>query len=499
MKSVRIIIFAIAVAKISFAQQMMLPLEKNNYQKVTSYTQLTEFINQLDQQSGLLKVETIGQSVQGRNLYALKFSSGEFGKDKSKLKVLFLAQQHGNEQSGKEGALMLAQSLIKPENKFLFDKLDIVIIPQMNPDGSEVNNRRNGNNADLNRNHLLLTEPETQALHRFFDKYLFEVTMDVHEYAPYGGDWQKYGYRRNASETLGVNTNPNVLEQIRAFSNKEVFPYWSKYLTDNKFNNAIYAPGGPPEQDYIRHSTFDVNDGRQSFGILNSLSFIQEGLNGKDTYVENIRHRAEGQMTGMRAILQFAYLHQVEIKKMVADGRKVLVSGKANPKVSIQSEHAANGQKLSITLLSYATNTDTVVVVYDYRPVVKSIYDVTKPAGYLVPADNKKLMDWVQRHTLTYSPFKNQKGYKIEQYTIKSIDSIDFERDIIINPQVEANAYTGTIGEGDYIFIPTAQLKGNMVVLALEPKSELGLVTYPLFADLLKIGEKFPVLRVSKK
>ena len=499
MKPGLIFIFAIAVAKMSFAQPMMLPLEKNNYQKVTSYDELTAFVSQLDQQSGLLKVETIGQSVKGRNLYALKFSSGEFGKDKSKLKVLFLAQQHGNEQSGKEGALMLAQSLIKPENKFLLDKLDIVIVPQMNPDGSEVNKRRNGNDADLNRNHLVLTESETQALHRFFDKYLFEVTMDVHEYAPYGGDWQKYGYRRNASETLGVNTNPNVSEQIRTFSNKVVFPYWSKYLADNKFTTAIYAPGGPPELDYIRHSTFDVNDGRQSFGILNTLSFIQEGLNGEDTYVDNIRHRAEGQMTGMRAILQFAYLHQGEIKKMVADGRKALESGKANPKVSIQSEHAANGQKLTMTLLSYSTNTDTVVVVNDYRPVVKSIYDVTKPAGYLVPVKNKELMDWVQLHALTYSPFKNQKGYKIEQYTIKGIDSIDFERDIIINPQVEANAYTAAIGEGEYIFIPTAQLKGNMVVLALEPKSELGLVTYPQFADQLKIGEKFPVLRVSKK
>jgi hypothetical protein len=38
-----------------------------------------------------------------------------------------------------------------------------------------------------------------------------------------------------------------------------------------------------------------------------------------------------------------------------------------------------------------------------------------------------------------------------------------------------------------------------MVVLALEPKSELGLVTYRQFADLLKTGETFPVLRVLKK
>jgi murein tripeptide amidase MpaA len=62
--------------------------------------------------------------------------------------------------------------------------MDIAIVPQMNPDGSEQNQRRNGNNADLNRNHLILTEPETMALHRFFDNYLFEVTMDIHEYFP---------------------------------------------------------------------------------------------------------------------------------------------------------------------------------------------------------------------------------------------------------------------------------------------------------------------------
>ena len=130
-----------------FAQQIPIPIDKNNFAKVTSYQELTDFVQQLDKSSGLLDVETIGQSVQDRNLYALKFSSSIFGKDKSKLKVLFLAQQHGNEQSGKEGALLLAQSLLKPENKYLFDNIDIAIIPQMNPDGSEINQRRNGNTA----------------------------------------------------------------------------------------------------------------------------------------------------------------------------------------------------------------------------------------------------------------------------------------------------------------------------------------------------------------
>ncbi len=178
--------FILSLAMISYvcAQQIASPLEKNNYQKATSYEELIAFVKQLDEKSNLLTVENIGQTVQGRNLYALKFSSSEFGKDHSKITVLIHAQQYGNEQSGKEGALLLAQALLMPENRYLLDRMDIAIVPQMNPDGSEQNQRRNGNNADLNRNHLILTEPETMALHRFFDNYLFEVTMDIHEYFP---------------------------------------------------------------------------------------------------------------------------------------------------------------------------------------------------------------------------------------------------------------------------------------------------------------------------
>lgn len=481
------------------AQQLISPLEKNKYQKVTSYDELTEFVKLLDENSDLLKVEVFGQSVQGRNLYALKFSSSEFGKDKSKIKVMFHAQQHGNEQSGKEGALLLAQALLQPENKYLFDKTDFVIIPQVNPDGSEQNKRRNGNDMDLNRNHLLLTEPETVALHRFFDTYLFEVTMDVHEYSPYGGDWEKYGYRKNADVTLGVTTNPNISEKIREISNVEAFPYWAKYVSVNNFSSFVYCPGGPPEQDYIRHSTFDINDGRQSYGIQNTLSFIQEGLNGEDNFVANIKHRAEGQMTGMRGMLEFIYLHKAEIKKLVAADRKALASGKANRKVSIQSEHVNNGEKLTIPLFSYSTKKDTVVIVNDYRPVVKTLTDVQKPAGYLIPKQNKELVEWVGKHALIVAEFKKQKGQKIEQYFVKSIDSIDFERDIVINPIVETREFKGGIAAADYLYIPTAQLKSNLIVLALEPKSELGLVTYKQYAHLLKGGEMYPVLRMKKK
>ena len=481
-----------------FSQSILTPLQKSDYKKITSHVELSQFIKEVDEKSDLIKSEVITKSVEGRELFAVYFSKDGFGKDDSKIKVLIFAQQHGNEQSGKEGALLLINELLKPENQYLFDKIDFVLVPQMNPDGSEKNQRRNGNTMDLNRNHLILTEPETIGLHKLFNKYLFEVTMDVHEYAPYGETYKQYGYRHNNDEELGVNTNINIDEKIRTMQKKVYLPYIEKYFEDRNFSYFEYSPGGPPEIDYIRHSTFDINDGRQSLGIQNTFSFIQEGLNGKDVYVDNIKHRAEGQMTGMLGLLEFAYNHKDELKSLVKTEREKLISNKVSNKIAIQLDHFSDGSKLELPLLSYYSNTDTVISVNDYRPVVKSIYDVVRPKGYLVPKSLKEILDWADRHELTYSDYRKSDDDKIEQYFISGIDSMDFERDIIVNPTVEVDPIKNDLVEADYIFIPVNQLRNNMIVIALEPKSELGLVTYKQFEHLLKKGEIFPILRLVK-
>jgi hypothetical protein len=493
-----IVLLLILLSVNLLSQDFLTPLQKSNYTKVSSHSDLAQFIKEADEKSDLIKSEVITKSVEGKELFAVYFSKDGFGKDESKIKVLIFAQQHGNEQSGKEGALLLINELLKPENQYLFDKIDFVLVPQMNPDGSEKNQRRNGNNMDLNRNHLILTEPETIGLHKLFNKYLFEVTMDVHEYAPYGETYKQYGYRHNNDEELGVNTNINIDEKIRTVQKKVYLPYIEKYFEDRNFSYFEYSPGGPPEIDYIRHSTFDINDGRQSLGIQNTFSFIQEGLNGKDVFIDNIKHRAEGQMTGMLGLLEFAYNHKDQIKNLVKTEREKLVSNQVSEKVAIQLDHFADGSKLELPLLSYYSNNDTVITVSDYRPIVKSIYDVVRPMGYLVPKNLTEIVAWADRHELIYSDYRKSDEDKIEQCFISGIDSMDFERDIIVNPTVEVDPIKNDLVEADYIFIPVNQLRNNMIVIALEPKSELGLVTYKQFEHLLKKGEIFPILRLVK-
>ena len=491
---IRIFFILVLTFIVVSAQQTL--LQKSDYKKITTHAELSKFINEVDEESDLIKSEVIGKSVQGRELYAVYFSNSVFGKDESKIKILIFTQQHGNEQSGKEGALLLITELLKPENKYLFDKIDFVLIPQMNPDGSEVNKRRNGNDMDLNRNHLILTEPETTALHNLFNKHLFEVTMDVHEYYPYGETYKKYGYRNNADEEVGAITNINVAQKIRDLSYNKYLPFIKNYFNERNFSFFEYSPGGPPEIDYIRKSTFDINDGRQSLGIQNTFSFIQEGLNGEDGFIDNIKRRAEGQMTGMLGLLKFSYDNKDEIKQLIKKEREKLITDKVSNKVSIQLDHFPDGSKLELPLLSYFSNKDTVITVNDYRPIVKSLFDVERPAGYLIPKKLTEVVEWAERHSLIYYDYKKSDKDNIQQYYISGIDSMDFERDIIINPIVELKEIPNDLSEKDYIFIPTKQLRNNMIVIALEPKSELGLGTYKNFTHLIKKNEYYQILRV---
>ncbi len=487
----------ILISSTYFSQNLITPLEKSDYKEFTKYEELVDFIKEVDQSSELIEAKVIGKSVEQRDLYCLFFSKGEFGKDISKLKALFFAQQHGNEHSGKEGALKLITELLKPENNFLFDKIDLALIPQVNPDGSEKNQRRNGNNADLNRNHLILTEPETIALHNLFNGFLFDAALDVHEYYPFGEDWDALGYRRNFDEQFGCNTNINISKEIRELSNNSFIPFIKNYLNEKEFSFNIYSPGGPPEKDYIRYSTFDINDGRQSFGIQNTFSFILEGINGIDYTVSNIKRRSEGQMFGMLGLLKYMHNNNSKIFDLVINERIKLSNPTNDEKVAIQLDHFSNGSKMELHLLSLKTNTDTTFFVNNFKPEVRSLTDVIKPDGYLIPKDSVELVDWLNRQNISYQNYDMKENDLIEEYLIQAIDSIDFEGDIVVNPIVEKNNICKIVSE-EFYFIPTNQLLGNLIVTALEPKSMLGLVTYKKYEHLLRIKNTFPILRVIR-
>ena len=231
---------------------------------------------------------------------------------------------------------------------------------------------------DLNRNHLILTEPETQALHKIFNQYLPEVTVDVHQYFPLSEDWIKYGYYKNYDETMGSITNPNASAIIKKFTRNVFFPFVKIYLNKRGFSFFDILREVLPKIERIRLSTYDINDGRQSLGILNSFSLIIEGKHGK-TSIENIKHYSEGQYTAIRALLEFVYNNKNKIKRIVKTERERVSNSKLGEKVAIRVEHVKGKELLKMPLRSVQTEKDTTLFVKKYHPADKILLEVQKP------------------------------------------------------------------------------------------------------------------------
>ena len=93
--------------------------------------------------ANLTALYSIGQSVQGREMWVMVVSSSPYEHMIGKPNVKYVANMHGNEAVGRELMLHLILYLVQNYEtdyyvRWLLDNTRIHIMPSMNPDGFEV-------------------------------------------------------------------------------------------------------------------------------------------------------------------------------------------------------------------------------------------------------------------------------------------------------------------------------------------------------------------------
>jgi murein tripeptide amidase MpaA len=160
-----------------------------------TYESMVDYLKNLDSKQAAMELEVIGQTVKGRDIYMAKYLSNPDNPT-----ILFLTQQHGNEQLTTEGALEFIKHLGTNKLKDVLDHVNVLVIPMLNADGAmgDVNfsldnyladgdrhlTRYNANEVDLNREHdkpVNKMEAEVRALHEnVFEKYDIDYMIDLH-------------------------------------------------------------------------------------------------------------------------------------------------------------------------------------------------------------------------------------------------------------------------------------------------------------------------------
>uniref|UniRef100_A0A7S3QMS3 Peptidase M14 domain-containing protein n=1 Tax=Dunaliella tertiolecta TaxID=3047 RepID=A0A7S3QMS3_DUNTE len=243
--------------------------------------------------SHVSKLSSFGRSAGGAELLALEISSTP-GQRTSKPEFKYVANIHGDEPSGRQLLLALAEKLCTeyPSNslvKKVVDSLHLFLIPTINPDGFRMKHRENMASVDLNRNFpdpLKKTrlrsggrpgrddgepQPEVQALMDFTLRHKFVASLALHEGALVA-NYPMDGYPDGSYSTRGIKQpspdDASFMYIANLYAQRHKTMAASKEFKGGVTNGAQWYPlyGGMQDWNYLvagcMELTLELNDNK---------------------------------------------------------------------------------------------------------------------------------------------------------------------------------------------------------------------------------------------
>lgn len=530
----------------SQSPKILTPAEQCNYTEYSQHEAITQFLSLLDHSSDHLKVKVIGRSRETKeygfkDLYLCILTeegieqSGNINRNKPT--ILIVSSQHGREQSGKEAALWLLRDLVLGELKPFLKRVNVLVIPQANPYGNWFDRRQNEQDLDLNRDHVKLESPEVEAVHQVFRMWMPEATIDVHEK---GDDHYRV--------SIGCVSNPNIHPKIQEFSRAAVLAEVKKdlqnegiafheYLVTQEMGvdssaGVDYRPEDLAGREMMkRYSTTDLNDGRNSLGIYETLSFIQECASRHD--IPTLRERTRWQYFGIRFFIESIARHSEEIIPLVLNLRSEL-----QEKARVYSEEDlvhlrmryARDEKEPVLRIKQFENSESPVrgimkrdkkkgdiltaadvapypypqekkiveeVVKNWFPLVEPTVSVSRPLGYVIPAQNLDVVEVLVRHGLEVQTFKNDTIVDVEAYRVNEVEKAKYDYLPPLKLEMDKLSLETAVHKGDF-YVSCAQYGANLIPSLLEPQSLYGFIRYWKFKLVPEKGGIYPFFRVVK-
>jgi hypothetical protein len=118
----------------------------------------------------------LGYSAQNLPIYGIKIGHGAS-------RIMMWSQMHGNESTTTRAVLDVLRLLNSNKQEFsaLLERIELLVLPMVNPDGSNVFTRVNTLNVDLNRDAATLTQPESKILRKVFDDFKPHYCFNLHD------------------------------------------------------------------------------------------------------------------------------------------------------------------------------------------------------------------------------------------------------------------------------------------------------------------------------
>jgi len=460
--------------------------------KAISYDEMSTFLKSVDGK-GPISVSVEGTTTKGRSVYLVHAVRGTA----PSFRILFYAQQHGDEPAGKVALLYMIRAIAaKPER--LPADVDLWIMPMMNPDGGEAGTRRNGAGADLNRDHIVLEQPETQALYRVVRRVRPTLAVDCHEFGRDSDERRARGWIAYPDITMDGVNNPLFDPAVIAASQRWVDESAAaEAAAGHPFLR--YSVGGMPPDEEQRRSAPDIDGGLNAVGMYGGLSFIIESavMHANAPPAPDLARRVDAYL-----VLFWRFVngdgHRAEDLAAVEQARNRPLPAFiptnylwVNPGMTITKfpvVEADTGRVLEIP----TPNMMTVMAVKSAVPA---------PLAYAIePRSAAAFKLLLERQGIPYEELTAARTVTAEACTLLRIED-DFD-DVYSRYEgrqiVRREAAAPRELPAGTLWVPLASEAAVRAALVLEPAAMYGPYQYPRFRALVTPGKPLPVLRVVR-
>lgn len=468
------------------------PLELAQFRRFSRSLEINDYLCQLAGSSEWAQLAVWGASVNGTPLNAIHLGSPAIADNGQRLRVVLVGSQHGgSEAAGGEALMVLARQLLHEDLRPLLAHMDIHILANANPDGRDADTSKNAHGVNLNRDYVMLLEPESLAIDQALARIRPHVVLDVHESAALKRkSLGLEGYMTEFQAQLEMANNPGIDAGVQQFSEQAILQH----------TLLLIATGGLPSQRYIKeigstqqpltHGGITTRNLRNKAGLCGALSFLLETRmdpkDGQYSSFRNIQVRRSKQLFCIRQFLQVISQQVPAILAAVAQ----LAHSRSAPECVLRADYVTPPAApiLRLPLRRIATQTVTEVEFVNQRHLQWQA-PVARPPAYYVTRHTALFAELCVRHSLQFETLAEARHARVTGLRI--LNMVDDEEGAL---EVAAQPMQLELTPG-CLRIPLNQPRGLLIPQLFEPGSASSVFHYPRFRALCTVNQLLFVYR----
>jgi hypothetical protein len=503
--------------------------ERTQFRETSSHADVVRFIDSLRITGADIHVGQLGRTTQGKDIpYVIasrpRVTSPAEARRLHRPIVFVQGNIHGGEVEGKEALLAVLRDLLRERHENVLDSLVLIAVPIYNADGNDqlgpqernrrdqngpamIGQRANGDSLDLNRDYIKAEAPETRAALAFFAAWEPDVFVDLHT-----TDGSYHGYALTYAPSLnpaalipGPYVRDTVLTEVRR-------------RTRIDYGIETFDYGNFAHPDSVERGWFSYDHrprfGTNYYGLRGRLSILVEAYS-HDPFEKRITST-------------YAYLHELlaliaetgdDVLEVTAESdRRATGWGTlpaSSPRLPIRAEIVSvRREPVRVEVVERTTDSTRseaglprgVKRTGRVRNVTMPIYDRfagktfrTLPHAYAFGSDQGAIVAQLRRHGIFVEKLDVPLELELEHFVLDSIarSTQRFQKHHEVRLEGRWSREKRTLQPGTFV-VRSGQPLSVLALYLLEPESDDGLATWNAFDDVLRVGERFPVVRVMQ-